>query len=68
MVRIGKVQAEGRPDRSGPSFSEVQITGLTQGSSFPIITNDPVIDDFSCLFDAVTQRSLHVNVERRYDT
>ena len=35
--------------RSGPSFSEVQITGLPEGSTFPILTNDPVIDYFSCL-------------------
>ena len=35
--------------RSGQSFSEVQITGLPEGSTFPILTNDPVIDYFSCL-------------------
>ena len=44
MVRIGKVEPEGWPVRSGPSFSEVQITGLPKGSTFPILTNDPVID------------------------
>ena len=49
MVRIGKVEPEGWPGRSGPSFSEVQITCLPEGSTFPILTNDPVIDYFSCL-------------------
>ena len=49
MVRIGKVEPEGWPVRSGPSFSEVQITGLPEGSTFPILANDPVIDYFSCL-------------------
>ena len=49
MVKIGKVEPEGRPVRSGPSFSEVRITGLPKGSIFPILTNDPVIDNFSCL-------------------
>ena len=46
MVRIGKVEPEGWPVRSGPSFSEVQKTGLPEGSTFPILTNDPVIDYF----------------------
>ena len=46
MVRIGKVEPEGWPVRSGPSFSEVQIIGLPEGSTFPILTNDPVIDFF----------------------
>ena len=49
MVRIGKVEPEEWPVRSGPSFSKVQITGLPEGSAFPILTNDPVIDYFSCL-------------------
>ena len=49
MVTIGKVEPEGWPVRSGPSFSEVQITGLPEGSTFPILANDPVIDYFSCL-------------------
>ena len=49
MVRIWKVEPKGRPFRSGPSFREVQITGLHEGSTFPILTNDPVIDYFSFL-------------------
>ena len=62
MVRIGKVEPEGWPARSGPSFSDVQITGLPEGSTFPILTNDPVIDyfflpiNFNWSFDAITQR------------
>ena len=72
MVRIGKVEPEGWPVRSGPSFSEVKITGLPEGSTFPIFTNDPVIDlfflpiNFNWSFDATTQRFLHVYVEWRY--
>ena len=49
MVRIGKVESWGLPVRSG-LFSKIQITlGLLEGSSFPILTNEPVIDYFSCL-------------------
>ena len=47
MVRIWKVEPEGRPVRSG--LCEVQIIGLPEGSTFPIFSNDPVIDYFSCL-------------------
>ena len=71
IVRIGKVEPEGWPVRSGPSFSEVQITGLPEGSTFPILTNDPVMDYYSCLstfnwsFVTVTQRFLHVYLEWR---
>ena len=32
--------------RSGPSFSKGQMTGFPEGSTFPILTNDPVIDFF----------------------
>ena len=49
LSRIGKVEPEGCPVRSGRSFREVQITGLPEGSTFPIPINDPVIDNFSCL-------------------
>ena len=49
MMRIEKVEPEGRPVRSWPSFSEVQIPGFPEGSTFPILTNDPMIDYFSCL-------------------
>ena len=49
MVRIGKVESQGRPARSGPSFRKVQITGLPEGSTLLITTNNPVIDDFACL-------------------
>ena len=49
MVRIEKVEPEGRRVRSGQSLSKVQITGLPEGSTFPNLTNDPVIDYFSCL-------------------
>ena len=49
MLGIGKVEPEGWPFRSGSSFSKVQITGLPEGSTFPILTNDPLIDYFSCL-------------------
>ena len=31
MVRIGKVEPEGRAVRSGPDLSKVQITGLSEG-------------------------------------
>ena len=40
MVRIGKAEPEGKPVTSGPGLSEVQITGLPEGSTFPIIIND----------------------------
>ena len=51
IVRIGKVEPEGRPVvRYGPSFSEVKITGLFDGSTVPFLTNNPVIDYFSRLF------------------
>ena len=64
MVRIGKVEPEGWPVRSGPSFSEVQITNLPEESTFPILANDSVIDYFSCnssgSFDAII---LHVYIE-----
>ena len=33
-----------RDDLLDLSFSEVQITGLPEGSTFPILTNDPVSD------------------------
>ena len=33
MVMKGKVEPEGRLVRSGPSFCEVQITGLPEGSN-----------------------------------
>ena len=46
MVRIEKVEPEGWPVRSGPSFCEGQITGLYEGSTFLILINDPVIDYF----------------------
>ena len=49
MVRIGKVEPSRRPVRYALSFRKVQITGLPKGSTFPILTNDPVIDYFSCL-------------------
>ena len=49
MVRIEKVEPEGIPVKSGLSFREVQITGLPEGSTFFIVTNDPEIDYFSCL-------------------
>ena len=62
MARIGKVEPEGRLLRSVLSFSEVQIAGLPEGSSFPILTNDPVIDYFSCLstlIDHLTPAYMH---------
>ena len=62
MVRIGKVEPEGWPVRSGPSFSEVQITGLPEGSTFPILTNDPVIDYFSCLSTLIDHLPPQLNV------
>ena len=62
MVRIGKVEPEGWPARSGPSFSEVQITGLPEGSTFPILTNDPVIDYFSCLSTLIDHLTPQLNV------
>ena len=57
-MRRGKVEPEGRPIRSGPSFSEVQIT-LPEVSTFLILTNDPVIDYFSCL-STLSKRFLSV--------
>ena len=57
MVRIGKVEPEGWPVRSGPSFSEVQITGLHEGSTFPILINDTVIDYFSWLSPLIWRRN-----------
>ena len=45
MVRIGKVEPWRWPFRSG---TKVPITGFSQGSTFPILTNGPVIDYFSC--------------------
>ena len=62
MVRIGKVEPEGWPVRSGPSFSEVQITGLPEGSTFPILANDPVIDYFSCLSTLIYHLTPQLNV------
>ena len=58
--------------RFGPSFSEVQITGLTEGSTFPILTNDLVIDYFflsikcSRQIYAISRRFLHVCLDWRY--
>ena len=43
-MRIRGVEPEGRPVMSGPNFSEVQITGIPDGATFPILTNDSVID------------------------
>ena len=43
MVRVGKVEPEGRPVRSGQSLCEFQLTGLSEGSIFPILTNDTII-------------------------
>ena len=62
MVRIGKAETEGWPVRSGPSFSDVQITGLPEGSTFPILTNDPVIDYFSCLSTLIDHLTTQLNV------
>ena len=42
MVRIRKVERKGRPVRSEISLSEVQKTGFTEDSTFPI----PVCNDF----------------------
>ena len=62
MVRIGKVKPKGWSVRSGPSFSEVQITGLPEGSTFPMLTNDPVIDYFSCLSTLIDHLTPQLNV------
>ena len=40
-MRIGKVEPEGWPVRSGPSCREVQIRGLPEGSTFPILSMTP---------------------------
>ena len=40
-MRVGKVEPEGRPARSGLSFSKVQKTSLPEGLTFPILNNDP---------------------------
>ena len=63
MLKIEKAVPEVKPVRSGPSFSELQITGLPDGSIFPIPTNDPVIDYFL----AVTFKLfISLNVYERY--
>ena len=53
MARIGKVEPEGIPVRSRPSFSEAKIAGLLENSTIRILTNDLVIGYFSCLLTLI---------------
>ena len=46
IARKEKGEQEGWCFKTRPGFREVQITGLPVGSTFPILTIDPIIDLF----------------------